>query len=151
VAETGDGRHGGDELLEARAAVETDLSLGARAREGAGRVGAGGRKPETAEVRVRDGPGAREGVRQPELQESRHGGAEPRDETAGDRVRGGDADLLPDDCPDSGLERIPGPWYPDAAVGPDDRADHVVAGEVPLGFGDVQVEAADAAPPLRAL
>jgi hypothetical protein len=57
----------------------------------------------------------------------------------------GDADLLPDDRSDSGLEGIPGPRNPDAAVGSHDRPDHVVAAEVPLGLGDVQVEAADAA------
>jgi hypothetical protein len=84
-------------------------------------------------------------VRQPEWRETRNRGSEPGDETARDRVRGDNADLLPDDRSDACLEGVPGSGNPDPAAGPHDRSDHVVAGEVPLGFGDVQVEAADAA------
>jgi hypothetical protein len=67
------------------------------------------------------------------------------DEPGGNRVCGGDRDLLADDRPDSGLERIPGPGWTEARSYSQQRTDGGVVGELDGGLVEIEVEVRDAA------
>src|SRR5262245_17236962 len=72
----------------------------------------------------------------------RHPGPVARHDPGGDRARAGDADLLADDGPYAGLERIPGAGWAIPRTAAQERADHGVRLQVAgrrLDIG-VQVE-----------
>ena len=108
---------GGDELIEADASVQTHSAVGDGLREPADGVLAAMGEPKATEVGAGEDVRSGKEAAEAEALESPDGDAEPLHQATHELVGGGNGDLLADDRPHAGLERVKGAWGADTRPG----------------------------------
>jgi hypothetical protein len=138
-------RQGADELVERGAAIEPDGTVERGLREAANCLCASRRQAEAVEVCLGEGRRRGKRVSEPERDEPRDPCPASRHQPAGDRIRSGGRELLPDDRPHTCLERIPGSRRAETGPSADQRRNGQVLTELMDRLLELEVEVCELA------